>query len=107
MHEISVDEIIEEPLKRMKVEVCFQVIPWRLTCHGLTHEYFFFEGILKLSKDKEGIFKFSAVQDLCEYYNLHKQIMIDKLETLTNVYKIARTDIHISDTCLLYTSRCV
>ncbi|KAG8304126.1 hypothetical protein J6590_101836 [Homalodisca vitripennis] len=61
--------------------------------------YFSHDGILKMVDDKKKGLKCnpSSIENLCEYYNLDKELIVDELDIFIDVYKATHLDIDISD----------
>ncbi|XP_039295010.1 uncharacterized protein LOC120353853 [Nilaparvata lugens] len=110
MDELAIDGCIEDPIKKVKVDIYFHVLDSLYT--QLTDRfpesslamvtqmgYFSHDGILKMVDDKKKGLKFnpSSIENLSEYYNLDKELIVDELDIFIDVYKATYLDIDISD----------
>lgn len=110
MDELSIDEKIDDPVKKMKVEVYFLVLDSLLSqlndrfpdsslAMVKQMSYFSHGGIMKIAHELETGKDFNPdkIKELCEYYNLDNDLIASELETFCNVYKVTHADIDISD----------
>ncbi|KAJ8893732.1 hypothetical protein PR048_006332, partial [Dryococelus australis] len=110
MDELSIDETINDAVKKMKTDVSYLVLHLLLCqpndCFSDSSlamvkqmSHFSHEGIMKITHQLEtgkGI-NLDMIKELCEYYNLDSYLIDSELETFCNVYKVTHADIDISD----------
>lgn len=111
MDEVAVDEHIQDPLKKIKVDVFFQVLdslqsqltdrfPEKSLALVTQMALFSHEGIISLAKTQEtgASCKSLCIQDLCDFYEIDNEQLSDELETFLMIYKATYSSIVLSDT---------
>ena len=104
MDELSIDEALSDPLKKIKVEVFFKTLD-SLTIHlkdrfpdktmAIITEMAFFshECLERMAETIQP----QKIWNLCSFYNLDNQEVAAELETFSFVYKSSHSSIDISD----------
>ncbi|KAJ8892615.1 hypothetical protein PR048_005196 [Dryococelus australis] len=109
MDELSIDETINNAMKKMKTEIYYIVLNSllsqlndRFSDNSLAMvkqmSHFSHGGIMKITHQLETGKGFNPdmIKELCEYYNLDIDLIASELEAFCNVYKVTHADIDTS-----------